>query len=317
MIMRLTRSLDRDTYFVDVGRSPIEEEIKILKRWKRALQRKTYVDPVAGRFDSKFDPYAWSESQFFPTKEGSQSRIEKQTGITNISDIADIDHFRDKFFGSLRAPKAYFGYEGEVNSKSSISSQSLKWARAVHSLQRGVKNGLKRLCQIQLAFKGLDTSADKFEVMMTAPSIVDLLDKLEAWQSVVDVAERMTTLGQALGLNQKDWNVYILENVLWLSKQEVKRFIEGMPESTPAPEVSYEPERGELPQDQEYEEPEFTAPPMAAAPSPLSTPKSPGGFPPREAKGNGKSQQLNLAEIDKAIRKVAQRTSVRLGERRE
>jgi hypothetical protein len=115
MIMRITRSLDRKTYFVDVGRSPVEEEVRILKRWRRALKRKTYVDPATGRFDSRFDPYAWTEDQFWPVKENSNSRVETTDGITNINEVADIDYFRDKFYGSLRAPKAFFGFEGDLN----------------------------------------------------------------------------------------------------------------------------------------------------------------------------------------------------------
>jgi hypothetical protein len=236
MIIRLTRSLDRRTYYVDTGRSPVEEEVNILKRWRRALKRSTYMDPATGRFDSRFDPLAWSQDEFWPTKEGTNSRIETQAGLTNISDIVDIDHFRDKFFGSLRAPKAYFGYEGDVNSKATLSSQSIKWARAVVSIQRAVKQGLTRLCQIHLAYRGLDPSADKFEVMMTPPSISELIDKLESWQQVIDVAERMSGLGATLGLDKRDWTIYIMENVLWLSKQEIRKFVRKIDVNAPAPE---------------------------------------------------------------------------------
>jgi len=320
MIMRLTRSLDKHTYFVDVGRSALEEEVRILKRWKRALKRKTYVDPVGGRFDSKFDPFGWTEDEFWPVKEGSASRIERHEGITNVADIVDIEHFRDKFFGSLRAPKAYFGYEGDINAKATLSSQSLKWARAVHSLQRAVKSGLKRLCQIHLAYRGLDTSADKFEVMMCPPSIIELLDKLEAWQAVVDVAERMSTLGQTLGLDQRDWNIYILENVMWLTKQEVRHFVEGMSkEGGTPPEFDDEREKPEPPEplptssDDEYAD-ERTQPPMATSPAALGGNKEPSlNLPNRREGKNGHNRKLNLAEIDEAIRKVAARARTRVG----
>lgn len=228
MIMRLTRSLDKNMYKVDVGRSPVEEEIRILNSWKRALKRRIYVDPSTGRFDSRFDPQAWTEDEFWPVKEGSNSGVETRAGLSNISDIVDIDHFRDKFFGSLRAPKSYFGYEGDVNAKATLSSQSIKWARSVVSLQRAVRTGLKRLCQIHLAWKGIKTEAKDFEVMMTTPGLADLLDRLEAWQTVIDIAERMAGMSDTLGLNKKDWNTYILQNVFWFSKQDAMRFIKGM-----------------------------------------------------------------------------------------
>ena len=237
MIMRLTRSLDRDTYYVDVGRSQYDEEIKIIKRWKAALKRKQYIDPSSGRFDSKFDPMAWTEDTFWPVRENSTSKVERQSGMTNISDIVDIDHFRDKFFGSLRAPKAFFGYEGDVNAKATLSSQSIKWARAVYTLQRAFKNGIKRLCQIHLVYLGYEEKVDDFSVCMTLPSIIELLAKLESWQVVVDVADRMVDLGEKLGLDRKLWAEYVLNNVLWLSKQDVARFITTMPDEPQQPDA--------------------------------------------------------------------------------
>jgi len=287
MIVRLTRSLDRKVYYVDVGRSPVEEEVRILKRWRRALKRKIYMDPSTGRFDSRFDPYAWTEDEFWPTKENSQSRVETQSGLGSVGEMVDIEHFRDKFFGSLRAPKAYFGYEGDVNAKATLSSQSLKWGRAVDSLQRAVRNGLTRLCQIHLAYKGINPDADKFTVMMVTPSILELLDRLEGWQSTIDVAERMSTLGEVLNLDKYEWTLYILENVLWLSKDETKRFAKGIPKDI----VNEPPESDNKSEPEEPEEP-------ASEPKP---PEQPEPEP---------SKQERLLEIDKAIERTLIRKSI-------
>lgn len=317
MIMRLTRSLDRYTYYVDVGRSPVEEEVNILRRWKRALKRKTYFDPATGQFDSRFDPYAWSEDIFWSVKENRNSRVEVQQGITNISDIVDIDHFRDKFFGSMRAPKAYFGYEGDLNSKASLSSQSLKWSKAVTSIQRAVKQGITRLCQIHLAYLGLDTDADQFEVHMTLPSIVELLDKLEAWQNVVDVAERMSTLGETLSLDKYDWTVYILENVMWLSRDEVKKFARKIPKDQPQEEPDDQDNQKEMPPPQPFDTP-FTQP--GGEPQPADTvgePKEPQQqqqVQPEEDRGsNGRSKiHYASAEVDRLLLEIRDHMEARV-----
>lgn len=301
MIMRITRSLDRHTYFVDVGRSPVEEEVRILKRWRRALKRKTYVDPATGRFDSRFDPYAWTEDEFWPVKENSNSRVETQAGITDISEVADIDYFRDKFYGSLRAPKAFFGFEGDINAKATLSSQSLKWARAVNTLQRSVRTGLKRLCQIHFAYLGLPTDEKKFEIMMVPPSLIEVLDKLEAWQQIIDVAERMSAVGEQLELKKRDWSIYILKNVLWLSDQEVGKFIRGLGSdeeisdgATTKPSPQPEPERPG--------EPATVQPPPKGEPGePQAEPQGEPGQPKESIGGNGK---INKNEIDEAIRRV-------------
>lgn len=296
MIMRLTRSLDHKIYYIDTGRSAVEEEAHILRRWKRALKRKTYVDPTTGRFDSRFDPFAWTEDEFWPAPRDKQSRVEVTPGITNVADIVDIDHFRDKFFGSLRAPKAYFGYEGDVNARATLSSQSVKWARAVRSLQRAVIQGLTRLCQIHLAYLGLDTDATKFQVMMTTPSIVELLDKLEAWQNVVDVAERMSTLGETLQLDRRDWTIYILENVMWLSKEEVEKFVPKEDEMPPPEE-----QPGEQPA-QGGEPPQPFATPFSQPEAPPAQAMEPGAGAPESSNGVGSKQ--HIWETYKLIQKI-------------
>jgi hypothetical protein len=287
MIMRLTRSIDRYTYYVDTGRSPPEEEITILKRWKRALSRKTYVDPASGRFDSRFDPFAWTSDIFWPKRQGSESSVEVRQGIADVKEIVDIDHFRRKLYGSLRAPQAYFGYGEDVEAtKASISAISIKWARAVYSIQRALVNGLTRLCQIDLAYMNMDTSTENFQVMITPASILELLNKLEAWQNVVDVAERMSTLGETLNVDKRLWTIYILKNVLWLSEQDVKKFARTISKEEP-PEVK-EPEKEEP-----EEEPE---PPKQFVTAPDEQPGIPGGEgsekeEPKEEASNGTSKR--------------------------
>lgn len=238
MIIRLTKSLDRYIYHVDVGKSPVEEEVRILKKWRKALKRKQYVDPSSGRFDSRFDPISFTKDIFFPTKEGANSRVDTVQGLGNVSDIADVDRFNNKLFGSFRAPKSYFGYEGGADSdpKASLASQSVRWAKAVASLQKAMITGFVRLFRIHLAWKGMDPDPSKFSVCMVTPSVIELLDRLEAWQTIIDVAERMATLGETLDLDKFKWTKYILENVLWLSEQEVKEFLKDLEKAQEEPE---------------------------------------------------------------------------------
>lgn len=306
MIVRLTRSLDRKTYYVDVGKTAVEEEASILRRWRRALKRKTYVDPATGRFDSRFDPFGWTEDEFWPAKEGSTSRVETQQGLTNIADIVDIDHFRDKFFGSLRAPKAYFGYEGDVNAKATLSSQSVKWARAVVSLQRALIQGFTRLCQIHLALLGKDANAENFQVMMEPPSIVELLNKLEAWQTVIDVAERMSTLGETLQLDKRDWTIYILENVLWLSKQDVRKFIRKLPKEEPPEQQQPDQDQKQQAQQpaQQQTEPQIDVSTLSP-PAHQGSPEGKG----RESKSNGVGLQ-RLDEIEDLISRIEEHRDI-------
>jgi len=167
------------------------------------------------------------------------------------------------------------------NCKATLSSQSIRWARAVNSLQRAVKQGLTRLCQIHLAWKDMDSTASKFRVMMVVPSAIELLDRLEAWQTIVDVAERMATLGETLQIDKKMWTTYILENTLWMSRQDIKKFVSTI-SIMPSADVG----------DQPRDEPPSNKPAQ-------DEPKSP-----------EQEKTMQLMEIDKAIARVASQRPV-------
>ena len=227
MIARLTRGLDRYIFKVDVGNSAISESVSILKSWMRHLKRKVFIDPTTGRFDSRYKPMDFTQDIFWPIKENSKSDVTSVPGITDVKNIVDINYFRDKLFGSLRANKAFYGYEGEGSSSNTASSQSIKWARSVVSVQKAFKIGISRMCQIHLALKGLDTNS-VFTVMMVNPSLLEQLERLEAYASTIDIADRMLVMGQNFGFEKRAWVDYIMRNVLWLSNTEIDMMLGSM-----------------------------------------------------------------------------------------
>lgn len=223
VVQRLLKSLDQRVYKVDTGRSSPEEEILILKRWKNAMKRKPYINPADQRFDSNFDPTTFQEDIFWPQRDGSTSTVDVIKGQPGVADIVDIDHFTDKLFGTLRAPKAYFGHEGDVNAKATLSQQDMKWGRSCNSLQSAFKQGLVRLCQIELALNDIDVDVE-FEIGMVVPSVLEDLSRLEAMNTLVDICDRMASLGEKLKLDETQWKTHLLRLVLGLTDEEIERF---------------------------------------------------------------------------------------------
>ncbi len=223
MVHRLTKTLDRNIYTIDTGTSSPEEEIQIIKTWRNALKRKPYLDPANSNYNQVFDPFTWAEDIFWPQKLDSQSSVDTMTGQGNVSDIVDVMYFIDRLFGSLRAPKGYFGFEGEADTKSSLSSTNLKWGRSCNSLQKAYKNGLVRLCQIELALQGIDPYTD-FSIGMVVPSILEDLSRLEAIQTFIDIAERMASLGETLQLNPIEWRKHIMNTILGMTDKEIETY---------------------------------------------------------------------------------------------
>lgn len=225
MIRRLTKTLDTRKYDVDVSNASVEEAVMILKRWKNSMKRKAFIDPANSRFDTPFDPITFQEDIFWPKSEGSESGVDVIPGQPNVSDIVDIEYFEDKMFGSLRAPKGYFGREGDINAKATLSSQDIKWGRSCNSIQQGFRNGIFRMCQIELALH--DMKSTEFTVHTTIASVLEEISRMEVEQIMIDVAERKASLGESLGLDSEEWRNHILRDTLGMTDQDIKKYSGG------------------------------------------------------------------------------------------
>ena len=61
------------------------------------------------------------EDFYLPVRGGDTStRIETTKGL-EYDGTNDVVYLRDKLFAALKIPKAYFGYEGELNGKATLS----------------------------------------------------------------------------------------------------------------------------------------------------------------------------------------------------
>jgi hypothetical protein len=236
-IYRLTRTMDRYIFYVDTGTVSAQDDIKtILKEWKRAFKRKVFYDRNQGLLHSQNDPLSFIEDIFWPTRPGSESKVEVLEGNPNVADIEDVNHFINKMFGSLGAPKAYFGYEGDVDTRATLSMQDVRFSRKVKPIQRALIVGLSRMLDIELALKGQDPKKADYTMRMVAPSILEDLNRLDAIQSFTDIAERMYELGQTMNLNMDEWRKYCLGNILGFTDLEVKKYTTFPPGEEPPPE---------------------------------------------------------------------------------
>lgn len=242
MMHRILRSLDRYIYYVDVGHTTRPQEVNILQSWKKSMKKKEWIDPASGGMKNKFDPMSFLEDIFWPVREGSNSRVETLPGISNVSDIVDVDHFVNKVFGSLRAPKGFFGHEdmgGQLIPKNTLAQQDIAFGRTANSLQKAYINGLVRLSQIELAYRNLNADPKTFTIKMVTPSAAEEMERIENLRERVDVT--MSLLGIPRDLEAMDpvaWGAYVLGKTLDLTTDEIKLFLG---QSTPQVEDEYEP----------------------------------------------------------------------------
>lgn len=228
---RLHKSTDKRIYYIDVGNAAPEQIPSILNLYRNNVTRKSHLNRMTSEAFMQRKPMSFLEDIFWPIKGDSQTRIDSISADPNIRDIVDIEHKVRQLFGTLRAPMSSFGFsrENQLEARNPASSVDIRFARAVMKLQKSGIQGLTRMCQIHLALRGMDPSADNFRVCMTEPSALEHLMRIENMQQKLGAADQMIRLGQDIGLDNKNWAVYVMRMIFGFNNKEIEKYYGDTP----------------------------------------------------------------------------------------
>jgi len=130
------------------------------------------------------------EDFFIPTSGGKDStRIEVLNG-PDYAETDTLEYHRDKLVAALKIPKVYLGFGGE-STKSSLSTEDIRFARTIMRIQKEMRSGYKKACRVHLVASGADPDAIDYDVMMEVPSAILELAKVEVMSATSDLAQRM------------------------------------------------------------------------------------------------------------------------------
>ena len=216
MVMyRLKMAPDRDVYYIDVGEAPPDQQVAIVKMWKRLFKKNISYDPGTGLLRGELNPLAYDEDIFWPTKDGNDSRVERLSGSANVGEIFDVEFLVNRLFSALRAPKDYFGFgdSGGFDRGKSLEQQDIRWARGVKAIQLACTRGYSRIVQIDFALRGIDPTlpTNEFTIKMTPVSALDEIQRADLYDIRLRSMEGLTRLVSDMdGLNKKQWFRFLL-----------------------------------------------------------------------------------------------------------
>lgn len=216
VLYRWTRGPDRMVYYVDVGTSPPEQQMRVLNQWKLYIKKKQHFNPSTGSFDQEWNPESIDEDIFWPISKNSQSKIERLPGASNVNDIADVQMYINLFFAGLRIPKAFMGFEGEIMAREVLPFQSIRYANVAYKLQRAVLTSLARLYQIHLTLKGYNVRLPENSFKVHTSTISHLYDvaKSQLLQAKMEIMRTLLDFGDSVQLDKNNWLRYILRTYL-------------------------------------------------------------------------------------------------------
>lgn len=161
--------------------------------------------------------------------------FDKIGGEADIRWIRDIEDLRQQLAAALRTPLPLLGAylkeaTGPLGSQA-IEKLDINFARMARKLQRTVRNGIKRICQIHLAYMNMDPDPNLFDVQMPEMSTAEeeslkesLKDGIEVVGSFMDMVDGITE-GDDRKLDKIELFHYFNQKFLKLEDLDLKDFI--------------------------------------------------------------------------------------------
>jgi hypothetical protein len=201
LLARLSKGIMRYIFKVGVDSTNIEAVSEIMEDYKVLLKRTRAIDTSSQspNLIDNFDMMDVLTDLVIPVwGDVNNLTVEKLGGEPDIRWIVDIEEMRNQLASALRVPLQLLGgYQSEMPSglgRSAIERIDIRFARSARRLQRGLIEGIKRLCQIHLAYQGMSADLSMFDVHMSETSTAEEEELKDALDKGVDVVDKLFDL---------------------------------------------------------------------------------------------------------------------------
>lgn len=230
VLYRVNRAPNRLVYKIDVTGLAVDEQLRALDRYRKYMRKRFMLNAETGTFRQEYRPHGILDDLYVPVQKDSAGGIDMLAGSANTDDIADVTHFRNKLFGSLRIPKGFMGFEGDISWKTALAQQDIRFARTVKRLRRACIRGVAQTCRLHLALRGIDPGDSKntFTVRMAPITILEELQRGEIVSLRLEQVERLLDLTDKMQLEGRDnveWKRFVLADYLGLTEDQIARFL--------------------------------------------------------------------------------------------
>lgn len=214
-LAHVQRAVERNIFYIDVGNASEDEALAHVKRVKNWLRRKEYFDPATNQFKPDFNPVAMQEDIFWPTRPGSESKVETLSGKQIPPGLVeDIEYFRNKLCAGIGVPRDYLDGTTSTtwNAKAALVMQDIHFARHVSRLQKVFKRTVKRIIDVALTVE-LGNAADlDYTVHMCSMNMIEDALKEDLWERKATLATSITSMADTMQLDKQLWVAWIFKN---------------------------------------------------------------------------------------------------------
>jgi hypothetical protein len=240
VIYRMTRAPERRIFYVDVGNLPKGKAEQYVNEIMNKFKNKLVYDATTGEIADSKRHMSMMEDFWMPRREGGKgTEITTLAGGQNLSQIEDIEYFRDKLLRSLNVPIGRLKPDQTFNigRSNEITRDELKFMKFVKRLRSKFNQLFMDLLKVQLVSKGV-IRHEEWPDISNKIMLDYLRDNQFAEMKDADLLNaRIATLQQIdqyVGkYYSKEW---VRKNVLRLTDEDIKDIDKQIEEEAPAAE---------------------------------------------------------------------------------
>jgi len=214
LIHRIMRAPEKRVFKIDIGNIPPTEVDNYMQRIINKMKKVPFIDKNSGDYNLKYNMQNLTEDFYLPVRGGdSGTSIDNLAGL-EYATIEDIDYLKNKMFAALKIPRAYLGYEENVNGKATLAAEDVRFARTIERIQRTLVSELSKIAIVHLYSQGIqDFEMTNFQLQLVNPSTIYEQEKVNLWSEKIRLAQDI----QSLNMLSKDW---VYQNIFKLSEGE-------------------------------------------------------------------------------------------------
>lgn len=214
LIHRVMRAPEKRIFKIDIGNIPAAEVDQHIQNIMNQMKKVPLISEENGDYNLRFNMQNLLEDFYVPVRGGQAgTEIDTLPGL-QYQAIEDIEYLQSKMFAALKVPKAFLGYDENLEGKATLAALDIRFARTIERVQRIVISELTKMAVVHLYAQGFsDADLINFELSLTGPSIVYEQEKIAMMKERVDLADAMKE-------NKMLSSHYIYANVYNMSEDE-------------------------------------------------------------------------------------------------
>lgn len=214
LIHRIMRAPEKRVFKIDIGTIPPNEVDNYMQRIINKMKKVPFLDKNTGDYNLKYNMQNLTEDFYLPVRGGDSGTSIDNIGGLEYTSIEDIDYLKAKLFAALKIPKAYLGYEEDVQGKATLAAEDVRFARTIERIQKTLVSELTKIAVVHLYAQGVqDAELLNFKIDLVNPSTIYEQEKVNLWSEKIRLASDI----QQLNMLSKDW---IYDNIFKLSDGE-------------------------------------------------------------------------------------------------